>query len=250
MNGSSKVSKMIKTSTARKAATAALLLGASAGLAGCVGGVASNRTLYSQHQPVVSRTNYVFDVMTSASGIPIGEQSRLAGWWEAMDISYGDKVSVDTTNIGPAARADLMALADRQGIILAESAPVTEGQAGPGVARVVGTEDAASVGADRLAQASDALTAAVGDGSFLTNLQASDAAFSAVVVDVAATQTAIADAVLEVIVTTPEPTASPTPRPTVAPTSVPTATPGSDTVDAAYRLSGVSAALLVLALAA
>jgi hypothetical protein len=42
----------------------------------------------------------------------------------------------------------------------------------------------------------------------------------------------------------------PTPRPTVAPTSAPTATRGSDTVDAAYRLSGVSAALLVLALAA
>ena len=49
----------------------------------------------------------------------------------------------------------------------------------------------------------------------------------------------------EVIVTTPGPTASPTPRPTVAPT----ATRGSDTVDAAYRLSGASAALLVLALA-
>ena len=42
----------------------------------------------------------------------------------------------------------------------------------------------------------------------------------------------------------------PTPRPTVAPTSAPTATRGSDTVDAAHRLSGVSAALLVLALAA
>ena len=118
-----------------------------------------------------------------------------------------------------------------------------------GVARVVGTDDTASVGADLLEQASDALTAAVGDGSFLTNLQAADTAFAAVTVDVAATQTAIADAVLEVIVTTPGPTASPTPRPTVAPTSVPTATRGSDTVDAAHRLSGVGVALLVLALA-
>ena len=36
---------------------------------------------------------------------------------------------------------------------------------------------------------------------------------------------------------------------TVAPTVAPTATRGSDTVDAAYRLSGASAALLVLALA-
>ena len=135
-----------------------------------------------------------------------------------------------------------------------------------GVARVVGTDDAASVGADLLEQASDALTAAVGDGSFLTNLQAADTAFAAVTVDVAATQTAIADAALEVIVTTPSPTVSPTPRPTVAPTAAPTvaqivaqtvaptvaptATRGSDTVDAAYRLSGASAALLVLALAA
>ena len=135
-----------------------------------------------------------------------------------------------------------------------------------GVARVVGTDDAASVGADLLEQASDALTAAVGDGSFMTNLQAADTAFAAVTVDVAATQTAIADAALEVIITTPSPTVSPTPRPTVAPTVAPTtvaqivaqtvaptvaptATRGSDTVDAAYRLSGVSAALLVLALA-
>ena len=114
-----------------------------------------------------------------------------------------------------------------------------------GVARVVGTNSAASVGADLLEQALDALTAAVGDGSFLTTLQAADTAFAVVTVDVAATQTAIADAVLEVIVTTPGPTASPTPRPTVAPT----ASRGSDTVDAANRLSGAGVALLVLALA-
>ena len=89
-----------------------------------------------------------------------------------------------------------------------------------GIAHVDGTDDAASVGADLLEQASDALTAALGDGSFLTTLQASDAAFSTVVVDVAATQAAIADAVLEVIVTTPDPTAAPTtPQPTAGPTT-------------------------------
>ena len=126
-----------------------------------------------------------------------------------------------------------------------------------GVARIDDVEDANSVAADVLSQATTALTTAVADGSFLATLQTkaaeesaeAAAAFSAVVVDVAATQKAIADAVLEVIVTTPGPTASPTPRPTVAPTSVPTATRGSDTVDAAHRLSGASAALLVLALA-
>ena len=123
-----------------------------------------------------------------------------------------------------------------------------------GVARVDGTEDANSIAADVLSQATAALTTAVADGSFLATLQTkaaeesaeAAAAFSAVTVDVAATQTAIADAALEIIITTPSPTVSPTPRPTVAPT----ATRGSDTVDAAHRLSGVSAALLVLALAA
>ena len=115
-----------------------------------------------------------------------------------------------------------------------------------GVARVDGTDDATSVGADLLEQASDALTAAVGDGSFLTTLQAADTAFAVVTVDVAATQTAIADAVLEVIVTTPDPTASPTPRPTVAPT----ASRGSDTVSASASDAATAPALALGAAAA
>ena len=105
-----------------------------------------------------------------------------------------------------------------------------------GVARVDDVEDANSVAADVLSQATAALTTAVADGSFLATLQTkaveesaeAAAAFSAVVVDVAATQTAIADAVLEVIVTTPGPTASPT---TPQPTSGPTTTPGGSAGD-------------------
>jgi len=97
----------------------------------------------------------------------------------------------------------------------------------------------------------DSISAALGDGSLVNTLQTEHpAAFSSVTVDVAATQAAISDATLEVIVTTPGPTASPTPQPIGAPTVAPTATRGSDTVDAAHRLSGASAALLVLALAA
>ena len=114
-----------------------------------------------------------------------------------------------------------------------------------GIARIDGTDNGEQVSAERLEQSMDALTLAIDDGSFLTTLQAADSAFAAVTVDETATYAAIADAALEVIVTTPGPTASPTtPRPTVAPT----ATRGSDTVDAARRLSGVSAMLLVLSL--
>ena len=119
-----------------------------------------------------------------------------------------------------------------------------------GVARVDGTDDAASVGADLLAQASDALTAAVGDGSFLTTLQAADTAFAAVTVDVAATQTAIADAVLEVIVTTPGPTASPTtPQPTSGPTTTPGGSAGDGEDGGGAIIIIVVAVVVVLALA-
>ena len=119
-----------------------------------------------------------------------------------------------------------------------------------GVARVDGTDDAASVGADLLEQASDALTAAVGDGSFLTTLQAADTAFAAVTVDVAATQTAIADAVLEVIVTTPGPTASPTtPQRTSGPTTTPGGSAGDGEDGGGAIIIIVVAVVVVLALA-
>ena len=59
-----------------------------------------------------------------------------------------------------------------------------------GVARVDGT-DGEAASADLLEQSMDAMTLAIHDGSFLTKLQASDPAFSAVAVDVDATQAAI-----------------------------------------------------------
>lgn len=118
---------------------------ATIGLSGCIGGVATNRSLYSENQPVVSRTNYVFDVQTSASGVPASEQRRLSDWFEALELGYGDKVSVDTDGLSMAARDDLVALADREGFILHNGAPVTEGATSPGVARVVVTRSTASV---------------------------------------------------------------------------------------------------------
>ena len=56
-----------------------------------------------------------------------------------------------------------------------------------GVTRVDGTDNAEQVSAELLEQSMDALTLAIDDGSFLTTLQASDPAFSAVAVDVDAT---------------------------------------------------------------
>ena len=121
------------------AASLALTLG------GCGGVNMDNRTLYSVKQPVVERSNYTLDVSTNADGLPVSEQQRLAGWFESVDLRYGDRVSIDDGNNSLAVRDDIAALAARHGILLAEGAPVTVGNAQPGQARVVITRSSASV---------------------------------------------------------------------------------------------------------
>ncbi|WBY17576.1 CpaD family pilus assembly lipoprotein [Erythrobacteraceae bacterium WH01K] len=109
------------------------------------GGMPENRSLYSTKQPVVERTNYVFDVRSGASGLNAVEQQRLSGWFETMDLGYGDRVSIDDPMRNPATRAAVAALAGRHGMLISDGAPVTTGDVGPGNARVVITRSTASV---------------------------------------------------------------------------------------------------------
>ena len=104
-----------------------------------------NRSLYSVKQPVVERSNYTIDVATSSEGLPFAEQQRLAGWFEGMDLRYGDRLSVESAVENPAVQEDVAALAGRYGILIAQAAPVTEGFVGPGQARIVLTRSTASV---------------------------------------------------------------------------------------------------------
>lgn len=116
------------------AAAFALSLGLA--LAGC-GGVPTNRSMNSVHQPVVEKTNYTLDVSTGGAGLAYGEQRRVAGWFEAMGLKYGDKVYVDDPSGSAATRGSVEALAARHGILLSEEAPQTAGYLTPGTARVV-----------------------------------------------------------------------------------------------------------------
>ena len=113
-------------------------------LAGC-GGMPSNPSLYSQKQPVVERTNYTFDVATSPNGLAINEQQRLNGWFEAMDLRYGDRVAIEDPSANPAVANTVNELAGRYGIVVSKTAPTTEGYMQPGQARVVITRSTASV---------------------------------------------------------------------------------------------------------
>ena len=113
-------------------------------LAGC-GGMPDNPSLYSTKQPVVERTNFTFDVATSSSGLTINEQQRLNGWFEAMDLRYGDRVAIEDPTANPAVTTAVNDLAGRYGLMVSAAAPTTTGYLQPGQARVVITRSTASV---------------------------------------------------------------------------------------------------------
>ena len=123
---------------------AALALSLALTLGAC-SGVAENRTLYSQKQPVVERTNYTLDLAASADGLSVAEQQRLAEWFETIDLKYGDRVAIDDPTMGAATRDAVASLAGRHGILLADGAPTTAGFVAPGQARIVVTRSTASV---------------------------------------------------------------------------------------------------------
>ena len=96
-----------------------------------------NRTLYSTKQPVVERNNYTMDLRSTADGLTISEQKRLAEWFQTMDLRYGDRVSIDDPMASRASRESVAALAGRYGLLVEDGAPVTEGYVNPGMIRVV-----------------------------------------------------------------------------------------------------------------
>jgi pilus assembly protein CpaD len=127
-----------------RAPALALALTLGLGLAGC-GGMPSNTSLYSTKQPVVERTNFTLDVNTSPSGLPISEQQRLNGWFETMDLRYGDRIAIENPGQNPAVASAIRDLAGRYGLMISDVAPATAGMLQPGQARVVITRSNASV---------------------------------------------------------------------------------------------------------
>ena len=129
------------TNTLFRALAPALTLAACVSLSGC----ATNRGLESLNQPVVSRTNYTLDVASYGGGVPLAEQRRLAGWFETLDLRYGDRISIDDPGADGASREAVAAIAARYGLLVGEDAPVTTGQIAPGTVRVVVSRSSATV---------------------------------------------------------------------------------------------------------
>ncbi|MCU0729390.1 MAG: CpaD family pilus assembly protein [Sphingopyxis sp.] len=117
----------------------ALLAGVT--LTGCLGGSGStaNRSLESVHQPIVRTASYVLDADASAGMLTPTEQRRVSEWLDAMEVGYGDRVSIDESAAmnGRAARDAVAMLLARKGLLLDDTAPITSGSIAPGSIRVI-----------------------------------------------------------------------------------------------------------------
>ncbi|HMO67856.1 MAG TPA: CpaD family pilus assembly protein [Novosphingobium sp.] len=123
----------------------ALALSLGLALSGCMGGMSTNRSIDSVNQPVVSRQNFTLDVAAGAGGLSVPEQARLAGWFEALDLRYGDRIAIDDPMKNPATADAIGRLAGRHGLLVGAAAPVTPGYVNAGTVRVVVTRSTASV---------------------------------------------------------------------------------------------------------
>jgi len=147
--------RMIKS---RKALASALTLSLAFALSGCGGGAfPGNTSLESLRQPVVSTTSFTLDISAGPGGVSIPEQRRLAGWFEAMALRYGDRIYIDDPLKSAGSRAAVEGVAGRYGLLVSDDAPVTPGDVAPGTVRVVVARSTATVpGCPNWSQNSDA----------------------------------------------------------------------------------------------
>lgn len=116
-------------------------------LAGCTGAAYSNSSLDSVHQPVVRNAIYQFDVAAANGELPPSEQGRLQGWFDAMGVRYGDRISIDDPSVygATSARATVRSMVGRRGLLVTNDVPVTTGAVPQGHLRVIVTRASASV---------------------------------------------------------------------------------------------------------
>lgn len=124
-----------------------ILLAAGFAVTACGGGSGfSSRGVESVHQPVVSRSDYVLDVYGGPDGLSPSDEGRVRGWFDSLQLGYGDRVSVDTSSYGnEETRRSIGQIAARYGLLLQDGAPATRGEIAPGAVRVIISRLKASV---------------------------------------------------------------------------------------------------------
>lgn len=107
----------------------------------------SNPSLYSLHQPVVERTDFVLELAAGGNGLSPVEQDRLRAWLDSIDAGWGDRIAIDQPygTFDPALHRDVSLVAEQYGLDLADAAPVVAGEIRPGTVRVIASRSSAHV---------------------------------------------------------------------------------------------------------
>lgn len=79
-----------------------------------------NPSLYSVHQPVVQQASYALDLATEGD-LPHAEGQRLRAWFDALQLGFGDRVSVQTGDEG--ARIAVANAVAQYGLLIEAAAP-------------------------------------------------------------------------------------------------------------------------------
>ena len=113
-----------------------LLIALTSSLAACNTPASPDRGVASVNVPVVTGNDYAFDAFAPAGALSGNEVARLNGWFQSLNLGYGDVIYVDG-GYAPAARAQVAAVAGRYGMMVSAGAPITAGAIRPGSIRVV-----------------------------------------------------------------------------------------------------------------
>ena len=128
-------------------ASKSALLVVAAVLSGCANhpGPEPRAGLEPVNQPVLSRSDYVFDAAAPGGNLPPSEAARLDSWFSSLDLRYGDSIYVDAGPYSEAARAEVAGIAGKYGLLVSPGAPVTAGSVPSGSVRVVISRTIASM---------------------------------------------------------------------------------------------------------
>ncbi len=105
------------------------------------------RGVESAHQPVVQRTDFVFDVADNGGAMNPEDQKRLIAWFRALSLGYGDHVTLAENSAygSPALRDAVADMVGRFGLLIEGEAPATVGEPPAGGLRVVVSRSVATV---------------------------------------------------------------------------------------------------------
>ncbi|MET0138304.1 MAG: CpaD family pilus assembly lipoprotein, partial [Sphingobium sp.] len=106
-----------------------------------------NRGLESVNQPVVQRTDFTFDLIPDGyNRLSRDEAKRMIDWFDAIQLGYGDRVAIaDDHYARPGVATAVSDVLGHYGLLLADEAPRTAGEAPSGAVRIVVSRSTASV---------------------------------------------------------------------------------------------------------